>query len=79
MNGDGLEGGNMTPEIDWQARAVSAEVALEAAKAALAAEAWRIAQCSPTMDGPIHYRITSSDQNAVAHSVLAALKLLGAA
>lgn len=49
----------------------------EAAKAALAAEAWRIYQCPPTVDGPIRYRILPNDQNLVAYAVISALKLLG--
>jgi hypothetical protein len=46
--------------------------AVEVAKAALQAEAWRIYNCTWTMDGTV-YRILLGDQHAVAAAYKAAL------
>ena len=50
--------------------------AVEAAKAALEAEAWKIGNGTPTMDGNSFYRILSGDQHAVATAYKAALARL---
>ena len=50
--------------------------AVEVAKAALEAEAWKIGNGTPTMDGNSFYRILSGDQNAVATAYNAALARL---
>ena len=49
---------------------------VEVAKAALQEEAWRIFNCTPTMDGKSPYRILSADQHAVAAAYKAALARL---
>ncbi len=49
---------------------------LEVAKAALEAEAWRIFNCTWTMDGKSVYRILLADQHAVATAYKAALARL---
>jgi len=50
--------------------------AVEAAKAALQAEAWKIGNGTPIMDGNLFYRILSGDQHAVATAYKAALARL---
>ena len=50
--------------------------AVEVAKAALVAEAWKIGNGTPTMDGKSFYRILSNDQHAVATAYKAALARL---
>lgn len=50
--------------------------AVEVAKAALEAEAWKIGNGTPTMDGNSFYRILSGDQHAVATAYKAALARL---
>jgi len=50
--------------------------AVEVAKAALVAEAWKIGNGTPTMDGKSFYRILSGDQHAVATAYKAALARL---
>jgi hypothetical protein len=50
--------------------------AVEVAKAALQAEAWRIFNCTWTMDGKSVYRILLADQHAVATAYKAALARL---
>jgi hypothetical protein len=50
--------------------------AVEAAKAELQAEAWKIGNGTPTMDGNSLYRILSGDQHAVATAYKAALARL---
>jgi hypothetical protein len=50
--------------------------AVEEAKAALQAEAWRIFNCTWTMDGKSVYRILLADQHAVATAYKAALARL---
>jgi hypothetical protein len=54
----------------------SALEAVEVAKAALEAEAWKIGNGTPTMDGNSFYRILSNDQHAVATAYKAALARL---
>jgi hypothetical protein len=49
---------------------------LEVAKAALQAEAWKIGNGTPTMDGDSLYLILSADQHAVAAAYKAALARL---
>jgi|LakMenE01Jun11ns_1017448.scaffolds.fasta_scaffold8790147_2 hypothetical protein len=49
---------------------------VEVAKAALEAEAWKIANGTPTMDGKSFYRILSNDQHAVATAYKSALARL---
>jgi hypothetical protein len=49
---------------------------LEVAKAALEAEAWRIFNCTWTMDGKSVHRILLADQHAVATAYKAALARL---
>ena len=50
--------------------------AVKVAKAALQAEAWKIGNDTPTMDGNSFYRILSGDQHAVATAYKAALTRL---
>jgi hypothetical protein len=49
---------------------------VEVARAALEAEAWKIGNGTPTMDGNSFYRILSGDQHAVATAYNAALARL---